>query len=89
FDVTRRSVAQGPWWGDAAREVHAFAGPSGVFFGDSGVLFSSDGEGLSRWDPTIGARTGFVPGFRPDARHPGSRELVERVDDRVLRWLMP
>lgn len=69
-----------------AHEVTAFAGPAGTFFSDGESLFSSDEDGLSRWDVNDGSRTGFRHGFKPVHHHQGSHELVEIVDNTLVRW---
>ena len=60
-----------------AREIHSFAGPSGLFLSDGRWLYASDEDGLSRWDPTEGCRTGRISGFRPTRLHRGAGELAE------------
>jgi hypothetical protein len=74
--------ADWPW----PREVTAFAGPTGSFFSDGQRLFSSDQNGLSRWDVNDGSLTGFLDGFKPTHHHRGARELVQVVDDILVRW---
>jgi hypothetical protein len=79
FDVTLRGKP-GPLWRTDwqwAREIAAFAGPAGAFFSDGRSLFSSDPDGLSRWDPRGGARTAHLPGFTPSRHHRGARELIQ------------
>jgi hypothetical protein len=71
-----------PW----PRELTAFPGPAGLFFSDGRALFSSDQSGLSRWDINDGCRTGYVPGFEPTYHHRGAHELVQVVDDALVRW---
>jgi hypothetical protein len=71
-----------PW----PRELTAFAGPAGAFFSDGQLLFSSDQSGLSRWDINDGARTGYLQGFKPTHHHRGAGELVQVVDDALVRW---
>jgi hypothetical protein len=72
-----------PW---RAHEHKAFPGPAGVFFSDGMWLFSSDGTGLSRWDLTDGARTGQILNFRPTHHHRGANELIQLIDDAIVRW---
>jgi hypothetical protein len=74
--------ADSPW----PRELTAFAGPAGSFFSDGQVLFSSDQSGLSRWDVNEGCRTGHLHGFKPTHHHRGARELVQNIDDALVRW---
>lgn len=69
-----------------ALEAHTFAGPAGVFFSDGASLFSSDGMGLSRWDPSEGTRTGHFSGFQPTHHHRRAGELAEVRDGALLRW---
>ena len=71
-----------PW----PRELTAFAGPAGSFFSDGQWLFSSDQSGLSRWDLNDGVRTGYLQGFAPTHHHSGARELMQIVDDTLVRW---
>jgi hypothetical protein len=90
FDVTRRGEA-GPGWSSHlpwARELLAFAGPSGLFFSEGGWLFSSSDTGLSRWDPRTGERTGQLPEFRPTHHHRGSHELIQLVDAKLIRLVI-
>lgn len=82
FDVTA-SADDG---GAGARELTAFAGPAGLFFGDGKWLYSSDQSGLSRWDVRDGARTGYLPDFRPTRHHASARELVQLLDGALVRW---
>jgi hypothetical protein len=74
--------ADWPW----PHEPTAFAGPAGLFFSDGQFLFSSDQNGFSRWDISHGSRTGYLQGFRPTHHHRGVGELVEIVDDTLVRW---
>ncbi len=87
FDVSLSGSA-GQWRDDWRwpRELTAFAGPAGSFFSDGRWLFSSDHDGLSRWDIDDGSRTGYLQGFKPIYHHRGARELVQIVDDVLLRW---
>jgi hypothetical protein len=68
------------------REVIAFAGPTGLFFSEEGVLFSADETGLSRWDVSQGSRTGHLEGFCPTHHHQGAHELVQVVEGNLVRW---
>jgi len=68
-------------------EVTSFAGPSGRFFSDGCYLYSSDEDGLSRWDSADGAVTGRVPGFRPTHFHRNSREFVQARDGSLVIWI--
>jgi len=88
FDLTLSTDAlnfpdTGPW---RAHELKAFPGPTGVFFSDGMRLFSSDGTGLSRWDLADGARTGQIPNFQPTRRHQGAHELIQLIDNAIVRW---
>jgi hypothetical protein len=71
-----------PW----PRELTAFAGPAGTFVSDGQRLYSSDQNGLSRWDVNDGCRTGFLQGFHPAHHHRSARELVQLADDALVRW---
>ncbi|HJT30443.1 MAG TPA: hypothetical protein VJ783_00145 [Pirellulales bacterium] len=87
FDITLSaesdsSSAASRW----CRELTAFTGPAGAFFSDGRSLFSSADEGFSRWDVEGGARTGFLPGFKPQFHHRGAGELVHLVDNTLIRW---
>jgi hypothetical protein len=82
FDVTRPGDAGGRW----CAELFAFPGPAGAFFSNGRWLFSSDHTGLSRWDVNDGARTGFLEGFHPTHHHRTAGELVQRVQDVLVRW---
>lgn len=68
------------------RELINFAGPSGAFFSDSKHLFSSNQNGLSRWDINDGHRTGHFDGFTPTHHHPGANELAKIDDGSLVRW---
>jgi len=88
FDITlpvdlNVSNSGGASW---AHELKAFPGPAGIFFSDGMRLFSSDETGLSRWDLADGARTGQIPNFRPTRRHRGTHELIQLIDDAIVRW---
>lgn len=87
FDATSRGPAGLQWsphlpW---ARELTAFAGPSGQFFAEGGWLFSSHESGLSRWDPATGERTGHLAGVQPTHLHRGARELAQLQDGALVR----
>jgi hypothetical protein len=69
-----------------AQEVKKLPGPAGVFFSDGMRLFSSDGTGLSRWDLGEGAHTGQIPDFRPAHHHRGANELIQLINDAIVRW---
>lgn len=84
FDLSLGSV-DGVFWTSDCCERIAFAGPAGVFFSDGKYLFSADQNGLSRWDVSDGSRTGFLDGFKPTHHHTGAGELVELVDNRLVR----
>jgi hypothetical protein len=70
------------------RELFAFPGPSGVFFGDGPRLFSSDRDGLSRWDTATGERTALLPSIRPTHHHRAARELAYIDGDTLVRLLL-
>lgn len=88
FDVTETGDPGENWRTDWkwAREILAFPGPAGLFFSDGVSLFSSDETGMSRWDPTDGARTGHLAGFRPTHHHRRAGELAAVVDGMLVRW---
>lgn len=86
FDVTQTGDPGERWSFQAAREFTSFPGPAGLFFSDETSLFSSDDVGLSRWDPTNGARTGHLAGFRPTHQHRGAGELAQVSDGALVRW---
>lgn len=88
FDITSTASAGPGWRSDLlwAREVTTFAGPAGKFFSDRKWLYSSAAAGLSRWDVKTGARTGHIENFHPTHHHLGAGELVQLLDDALLRW---
>ncbi|MFL5243147.1 MAG: hypothetical protein ACJ8FY_13655 [Gemmataceae bacterium] len=88
FDVSSPGRGIVRWCHDwpYPRELTAFAGPAGSFFSEGHALFSSDAEGLSRWDVNDGSRTGYLQGFKPMYHHRGARELVQLVDGAFVRW---
>jgi len=55
-------------------------------FADDRRLHSAGEGGLELWDPYTGERTGTVPGFHPERRHPGTGELAAVQEDEVVRW---
>lgn len=71
-----------------ARELLSFAGPEGVFFGDGQRLYSSNPQGLTRWDIADGCRTGFIAGFSPTHHHRRAHEFVQVVEGTLVRWAM-
>lgn len=73
-------------WDPAIQE---FPGPTGEFFSDGEVLYSSGPGGLSRWDLEDGCRTGHLSGFEPTRHHRGAGELAQLRDGVLLRWRMP
>jgi hypothetical protein len=73
--------------GDGAREVLAFEGPSGRFFGEGDRLFAASDRGLEIWDVTTGSRLGEVASFVPSRQHRSGRELIERSGSVLRRWL--
>lgn len=91
FDVSCQGVPPSGMREDLrwAREVAVIAGPTGSFFSDGACLFSSDPNGLSRWDAKRGERIGTLPGFRPTHHHRGARELVQLVDQTLVRLVSP
>lgn len=88
FDVSSSGNGGVRWRADLPwpREQIAFAGPTGSFFSKGRALFSSDQCGLSRWDMNDGSRTGYLQGFQPTHHHRGAHELVQVVDDALVRW---
>ncbi len=88
FDVTSTASAGSRWrsgllW---AREVIAFPGPAGKFFSDGEWLYSAAKDGLSRWDPKTGARTGHIENFHPTHHHRGAGDLAQLADGILVRW---
>jgi hypothetical protein len=81
FDTTQRSPS-----GPRAKEIKAFAGPSGAFFSDGRWLYAANDAGLTRWDPSTGEQTGQLDGFVPTRWHPGARELAQIVGGEIVRW---
>jgi len=88
FDITSTGTAGPKWRSDWswAREISAFAGPAGKFFSDKKYLYSAGKDGLSRWDPRAGVRTGHIENFFPSRHHVWSGELVQLSDGALLRW---
>ena len=88
FDVALSGNAGGRWRADWtwSRELIAFAGPVGKFFSDGKCLFSSDVNGLSRWDVNDGSCTGHFPGFQPTHHHKSANELAQLANDDFVRW---
>lgn len=88
FDITSTGAAGPKWRSDWswAREISAFAGPAGKFFSDSKYLYSTGKDGLSRWDPKAGVRTGHIENFFPSCHHAGAGELVQLSGSALLRW---
>lgn len=74
------------FFGHGAREVIAFVGPAGRFFGDGSRLFSVDNQGLSVWDVHTGSRLERVEGFVPTHQHKAGHELLQVTDDSLRRW---
>ena len=76
------------YWIDVrnARELDAFAGPSGIFFSDGERLFSSCTDGLSVWDVEGKALTARIEGFIPSKQHIRDRELVQLSGSTLSRW---
>jgi hypothetical protein len=73
-----------PW----PRKLTAFAGPAGAFLSGGQWLFSSDHDGLSRWDFNAGVRTGHIRGFTPTHHHRGAHEFAQLVDNTLVRSAM-
>lgn len=88
FDVSLPGNPGDRWRTDWAwsRELIAFAGPVGKFFSDGKWLFSSDGNGLTRWDINDGCCTGYFQGFQPTHHHKSANELAQVGDDDFVRW---
>jgi hypothetical protein len=75
-------AASGIW----ARELAAFAGPSGRFFSDGRRLFAAGTDGLTIWEVGTGALVARIDGFTPSWQHSHGRELAEISGQRLLRW---
>jgi hypothetical protein len=88
FDISSTGNPGARWRSDYpwAKGLTAFAGPAGSFFSDGKFLYSSDNEGFYRWDLDDGARTGYLQGFIPTHHHSGAYELVQLVDNDLVRW---
>jgi hypothetical protein len=88
FDITATGKAGPEWRSDWlwAREVTAFAGPSGRFFSDGRWLYSAGESGLFRWDAATGDRAGHIENFHPTHHHLGAGELVQLADGVLLQW---
>jgi PAS domain-containing protein len=84
FDLAQ-AASPGSGRARQAAEIAVLHGPEGRFFSDGATLLSSSQDGLSRWDPFTGARTGFTPAFSPAYCNPATRELAELTDGRVRR----
>jgi hypothetical protein len=84
FTAAEADPAREAW--RLARELGAFAGPSGRLFGDSRRLFSAGEDGLTIWDVEAGALLARIDGFTPSCQHSHGRELVEVSGQRLLRW---
>jgi hypothetical protein len=67
-------------------EIATLLGPAGLFFSDGTSLFSAADDGLSRWDLGSGAKTGQLTEFKPTRYHRGARELIQIVNNTLLRW---
>ncbi len=67
-----------------APEVGSFVGPEGNLFSDGIHLFAAAPDGLTRWDPVDGARTGTINGFNPSRFHSGSRDFTELRQDTLV-----
>jgi len=83
FDVTRPGNPGDRW---RVRELASFPGPGGVFFSDGTSIYSSGEGGLARWDPTDGALTGRLNGFRPTHQHRRSGELAQLIGGALVCW---
>jgi hypothetical protein len=77
--------ASRPGW-RVARELGAFAGPSGRVFSDGRRLFSAAADGLAIWDLDAGALVARIDGFAPSKQHALGRELAEVSGQRLLHW---
>ena len=90
FDMTLSGAAGPQWRSDWswAREMSVFAGPAGRFFSDGNWLYSVEKDGLSRWDPKAGVRTGRINSFCPTHHHVDAGELVQLRQGSLLRWSM-
>ncbi len=75
--------ARGQKW---ARELGAFAGPSGSFFSDGERLFSTTAQRLEVWDVETGTLTTTIHEFKPALQHSGARELAEITAKTLRRW---
>ena len=84
FDLAQ-AVSPGPSRPRQAAEIAVLHGPEGRFFSDGTILLSSSEDGLSRWDPLTGERTGFTPGFTPAYHNPAIGELAELADGTLRR----
>jgi hypothetical protein len=87
FDVTSRVTHKGRWrdW-ESAREINAFAGPTGAFFSNGKWLYSSAKDSLSIWNPKTGVRVGQIENFSPTCHHLGAGELAQLAAGELLRW---
>lgn len=88
FDISLPTETGGRYRGKKAIETNSFAGPAGVFFSNGISLFSSDQDGLSRWNLNDGACTGKIDGFRPSHQHRSARELAQLVNGVLKRWII-
>jgi hypothetical protein len=91
FDMSLPGVPPSGWSTASSwpRELTAFGGPTGSFFSEGRCLFSSDQNGLSRWDIDDGSRTGHLQGFHPTHHHKGARELVQMDNNALVLWRIP
>ena len=71
----------------AGEEIHAFAGPSGLFFSDGEHLLSSEPDGLHFWDVHQGVCIQRLEDFRPQFQIPSA--LVQIEDDLLSYWPLP
>lgn len=69
-----------------ARELGAFAGPGGSFFGDGSHLFSTGGDALNVWDVQDGALLTRIEGFTPSRQHSHGRTLLELAGPQLRLW---
>jgi hypothetical protein len=90
FDITSTGKASDEWRSDKKwpLETATFHGPAGLFFSNGTSLFSADAIGLSRWNITSGVQTGHIPSFIPTRHHRGASELVQLIDNTLVRWCM-
>lgn len=84
FTAAESDASRGAW--RLARELHAFAGPSGRFFSDGRRLFAVGDDALTIWDVEAGALVARIDGFIPIRQHAHDQELVELSGELLRRW---